>query len=159
MGLPITSVLFWYTFEAGRVTVCVWPLARWSRFSISSFQFSYGVAQNICLVFGIFLRLGGWLCVWPLAIWLRFLFSSFLLSYGVAQNICLVLLNFWGWEDDCVCVTSGHMIEVFVLFFSIIIWGCLKHLFGFDIFLRLGGWLCVGPLARLLRFLFSPFLS
>jgi hypothetical protein len=33
-----------------------------------------------------------------------------------------------------VCVTSGQVIEVFVLFFFIVLWRCLKHLLDLDIF-------------------------
>ncbi len=32
------------------------------------------------------------------------------------------------------CGTSGQVIEVFVLFFFIVLWGCLKHLLDLDIF-------------------------
>ncbi len=103
------------------------------------------------------MRLGGWLCVCDLWPGDRGFCSFLFYCLMGLPKTSVWFWYIWGWEDDCVCVTSGQVIEVFVLFFFIILWGCQKHLFGFDIYLRLGGWLCVWPLARWSRFLFSSF--
>ncbi len=159
MGLPKTSVWFWYIFEAGRLTVCVcdlWPGDR--GFCSLLFYCLMRLPKTSAWFWYIFEAGRMTVCVWPMTRWLRFLFSSFLLSYGVAQNICLVLVFIWGWEDDCVCRTSGQVIELFVLSFLCIM-GLPKTSVWFRYLLDVGRMtVCVWPLTRWSRILFSSFL-
>ncbi len=49
MGLPKTSVWFWYISEAGRMTVCG-TSGQVIEVFVLFFLLSHGVTQNICLV-------------------------------------------------------------------------------------------------------------